>query len=169
SAIPTPAPSTTPTASPAPTASPTAAPGSGALPNCVPGLPAQSGGSLYTLQSNPSGVAVQRVDASSNPPSCAYFSGVTQTTDRPQSGPHAWNYVFASSGASPYVVTVAQQLNGNHTVFYNQAGDSSGALNAASLQSVRRAASATRGAQETRRGIRRFSGPGIASGQVLVR
>jgi hypothetical protein len=158
-ALPTPVPTTTPVPTPTPTTTP------GTLPNC--GLGPQSGGSTYTLQSNPTGIAVQRVDAS--PATCVAFSGVTQTTDVPQTAPHAWNYVFAPQQANPYVVTVAQQRNGNHTVFYNQAGDSSGAITLGSLQSVRRNSSAARTVTETQRGIRRFSGPGVASGQVFVR
>ena len=68
-------------------------------------------------------------------------------------------------------MTVSQQLNGSHTLFYNQAGDSTGGIAVSSLQSIRRSASATRATavNETRRGIRRFSGPGVAAGQVLVR
>jgi subtilisin family serine protease len=152
----------TPTPSPTPTATPTL------NPSCRV-LSPQSSGSTYTLQSNPSGLTVQRVDPSVTSTTCVYFTGTTQTTDTPQTVPHAWNYVFAPAQASPYVVTIAQQLNGNHVVFYNQAGDSSGAISPSSLQSVRRGSSAARAVNETQRGVRRFSGPGVASGQVLVR
>jgi len=172
SALPTPSPtpSPTPTVGSTPTATPTATPtpAAGQLPNCSPLAP-QTTGSTYTLQSNPSGITVQRVDASITP-TCANFTGVTTASEIPQTAPHAWNYIFAPGQASPYVVTVAQQLDGNHTIFYNQAGDSSGAIDATSLQSIRRAASSVpRTARETQRGIRRFSGPGVVSSQVLVR
>ncbi|MEA2688600.1 MAG: thermitase [Candidatus Eremiobacteraeota bacterium] len=151
------------TPTPTPTATPTT------NPQCRT-LSPQSTGSTYTLQSNPSGITVQRVDPSVTTTTCVYFTGVTQTTDTPQSAPHAWNYVFAPQQASPYVVSISQQLNGNHTLFYNQAGDSTGSILASSLQSVHRAtASATRSADAVQRGIRRFSGAGVATGQVLVR
>jgi hypothetical protein len=148
---------------PAPSPSPTLAPGCSAL-------SPQSSSSTYTLQSNPTGLTVQRVDPSVTTTSCVYFTGITQTTDTPQPAPHPWNYVFAPQQASPYVVSIAQELNGNHTLFYNQAGDSTGTILISSLQSVRRTTSgATSGAGVTQRGIRRFSGPGVATGQVLVR
>src|ERR1700681_1027643 len=79
--------------------------------------------STYTLQSNPTGVAVKRGDAVNT--QCVYFNGVTQTTDVPQTAPHQWQYIFAPTSASPYAVNVAQTLNGPHTLFYNQLGDSS--------------------------------------------
>src|ERR1700736_2427023 len=145
---------------PHPSATPTLAPG------CHAVTP-QSGG-VYTLTSNPSGLAVQRVDASST--NCVYFTGVTQTTDTPQTAPHQWQYVFTPSAASPYTVSVAQTLNGNHTIFYNQAGDSSGSVSVSSLQSIgRRAASAALRGTETTRGIQSFSGAGVITDQVLVR
>ncbi len=124
--------------------------------------------SLYTLQSNPSGIAVMREDASST--QCVYFTGVTQTTDVPQTAPHQWEYVFAPTSASPYNVFVAQTLDGGHTLFYNQAGDSSGSINVASLQSVqRRAASLPATRDVVTRGIQRFTGAGVVSNKVLVR
>src|ERR1700681_3673838 len=110
-----------------------------ATPTLAPGckvLTPQSGGSTYTLTSNPTGLSVQRIDASST--TCVYFFGTTQASDTPQTAPHQWQYVFTPSVASPYTVPVAQTLNGNHTIFYNQAGDSSGTLNLSSLQSVAR-------------------------------
>ncbi|HZW53222.1 MAG TPA: S8 family serine peptidase [Candidatus Elarobacter sp.] len=141
-------------------------------PRCA-ALAAQTTGSTYTLTSNPSGLTVQRVDPSVTTTQCVYFTGITTATDRPQTAPHTWNYVFAPTQTSPYVVSVAQQLNGDHTIFYNQAGDSSGSINTGSLQSVRRAsASAVRTVRSVdagQRGIRRFSGPGIVSDQLLVR
>ena len=112
---------------------------------------------------------MQRVDPTVTTTSCVYFTGITQATDTPQTVPHPWNYVFAPQQASPYVVTIAQQLNGSHTLFYNQAGDSSGSILASSLQSVRRTAAAARHVDETQRGIQRFSGTGVATGEVLVR
>jgi thermitase len=132
-------------------------------------LSPQSTGSTYTLTSSPTGIAVQRVDPSQVAATCVYFSGVTPASDRPQTAPHAWNYVFAPSQASPYVVSVSQQLNGDHTIFYNQPGDSTGSVNAASLQSVRRGSSGARSVDAVQRGIRRFSGAGITGDQVLVR
>jgi subtilisin family serine protease len=146
---------------PKPSATPTLAPG------CKVLTP-QSSGSTYTLTSNPTGLSVQRQDASSA--NCVYFSGTTQTSDTPQTAPHQWQYVFTPSAASPYTVPVAQTLNGNHTIFYNQAGDSSGAITVSSLQSVARRTgmSLQRGA-ETARGIQRFSGAGVVADQVLVR
>ncbi|HYW54132.1 MAG TPA: S8 family serine peptidase [Dongiaceae bacterium] len=146
---------------PKPSATPTLAPG------CKVLTP-QSGGSTYTLTSNPSGLTVQRQDASST--NCVYFTGTTQTSDTPQTAPHQWQYVFTPSVASPYTVPVAQTLNGNHTIFYNQTGDSTGAINTSSLQSVARSSSAAlrRGA-ETMRGIQRFAGAGVVADQVLVR
>ncbi|MDB5071866.1 MAG: peptidase [Candidatus Eremiobacteraeota bacterium] len=137
-------------------------------PNCPTGAPLN--GSTYTLQSNPSGVAVQRIDPSVTNKVSVCFAALTSASDTPPTAPHGWNYVFAPGQASPYVVTVSQQLNGNHTLFYNQAGDSTGGISVSSLQSIRRSTSSTRAAvNEIRRGIRRFSGPGVASGQVLVR
>ncbi|HEY0380728.1 MAG TPA: S8 family serine peptidase [Candidatus Elarobacter sp.] len=146
------------------TSTPTLAPG------CT-SLAAQSatGSSSYTLQSSPSGLAVQRRDAANT--SCVYFAAVTQTSDTPQTAPHQWQYVFTPTVTSPYVVNVAQTLNGNHTIFYNQAGDSSGQVLLSSLQSIGRStnSSALRGTTETRRGIQRFSGGGVVTDQVLVR
>ena len=142
-----------------------------ATPTLAPGckvLSPQSGGSTYTLTSNPSGLSVQRQDSSST--SCVYFSGTTQTNDTPQTAPHQWQYVFTPSVASPYTVPVAQTLNGNHTIFYNQAGDSSGTITLSSLQSVARSSSAAvRGGTETFRGIQRFTGAGVVADQLLVR
>jgi subtilisin family serine protease len=147
---------------PAPSPTPTLAPG------CKVVSP-QSTGSTWTLQSNPSGLAVERVDATST--NCVYFTGVTQTTDTPATAPHQWQYIFTPNVTSPYTVNVAQTLDGNHTLFYNQAGDSSGTVNVSSLQSVARrtASSPLRGATETRRSIQRFSGAGVVSDQLLVR
>src|SRR5947209_2515272 len=146
---------------PKPSATPTLAPG------CKVLTP-QSGGSTYTLTSNPSGLTVQRQDASST--NCVYFTGTTQTSDTPQTAPHQWQYVFTPSVASPYTVPVAQTLNGNHTIFYNQTGDSTGAINTSSLQSVARSSSvALRRGAETMRGIQRFAGAGVVADQVLVR
>ena len=150
-------------ATPAPTATPTLAPGCTVLaPQTL------TGSSVYTLTSNPSGLAVQRVDPSVTTQTCSYFSGTTTTSDTPQNGPHPWNYVFAPTAASPYVVSVAQQFNGNHTLFYNQAGDSTGSIVVSSLQSIRRSSTA-RSVNEVQRGIRRFSGAGVDAGTVLVR
>ena len=147
---------------PAPSPSPTLNPACKAL-------SPQTTGSTYTLQSNPGGLTVQRVDPSVTTTSCVYFTGVTQTTDTPQTAPHPWQYVFAPQQASPYVVNIAQELNGSHTLFYNQAGDSTGAILASSLQSVRRTNSIASGAGVLQRGLHRFSGPGVATGEVLVR
>ncbi|MDB5071865.1 MAG: peptidase [Candidatus Eremiobacteraeota bacterium] len=147
---------------PAPSPSPTLNPACAAL-------SPQSSSSTYTLQSNPTGLTVQRVDPTVTTTSCVYFTGLTQTTDTPQPAPHVWNYVFAPQQTSPYVVSIAQELNGNHTLFYNQAGDSTGSILASSLQSLRRTSSSTSGAGVIRRGIQRFSGPGVAAGEVLVR
>ena len=149
---------------PAPTPSVTLAPGCTALSaqaaNPVP--------SLYTLQSNPTGIAVQRADASKT--TCVYFSGVTQTTDVPQTAPHQWQYIFAPAATSPYSVFIAQTLNGPHTLFYNQAGDSSGAINVSSLQSVARSTAALPATRDvTTRGIHRFSGAGVVGTKVMVR
>ncbi len=153
----------TPTPTPSPTTTPTL------NPSCRQ-LSPQTTGSTYTLTSNPSGITVQRVDPSVTSTSCVYFTGVTTTTDTPQTAPHPWSYVFAPSQSSPYVVSVSQQLNGNHTLFYNQAGDSSGSIATSSLQSVRRGlASSARSVETVRRGIRRFSGTGVLPDQVLVR
>jgi len=149
---------------PTPTPTPTVT----LAPQCV-SLSPQTTGSTYTLQSNPGGISVQRVDPSVTTTQCVYFSGLTQTTDRPQTAPHAWNYVFAPQQTSPYVVSVAQTSNGNHTLFYNQAGDSSGSIAANSLQSIGRQSSTVRISDETRRGIHRFTGGGVAAGVVLVR
>ncbi|HEV2737125.1 MAG TPA: S8 family serine peptidase [Candidatus Elarobacter sp.] len=147
---------------PVATATPTLAPGCRSL--------QPQSGSAYTLQSNPSGLAVARVDASST--NCVYFTGVTQTSDTPQTAPHQWQYVFTPAAASPYTVNVAQTNDGNHTLFYNQAGDSSGTVNVSSLQSIARrtasSSSAPRGT-ETARGIQRFSGAGVVTNQLLVR
>ena len=104
-------------------------------------------------------MAVQRVDASST--NCVYFTGVTTTSDTPQTAPHQWQYVFTPAAASPYTVNIAQTLNGNHTLFYNQAGDSSG-IDQCQLAAVDRTphgASAVRGT-ETMRGIQHFTGAG---------
>ena len=151
-------------ATPAPTATPTTNPACHALQ--PQGLPA----STYTLTSNPSGLAVQRVDPSVTSTTCIGFSGVTATTDVPQTAPHAWNYVFAPTQTTPYIVSIAQQADGNHTIFYNQAGDSSGAISVGSLQSIRRGTAATaRNVDEVRRGVRGFSGTSIDSNNVLVR
>src|ERR1700681_125649 len=142
-----------------------------ATPTLAPGckvLTPQSGGSTYTLTSNPTGLSVQRIDASST--TCVYFFGTTQASDTPQTAPHQWQYVFTPSVASPYTVPVAQTLNGNHTIFYNQAGDSSGTLNLSSVQPVaRRTGSSLQRGTETTRGIQRFSGAGVVADQVLVR
>ncbi len=132
-------------------------------------LSPQSSASTYTLQSNPTGLIVQRIDPTAT--SCVYFAGATQTTDTPQTAPHQWQYVFAPTSASPYTVNVAQTINGPHTLFYNQAGDSSGTINTSSLQSIARSASPAsvlRGT-ETARGIQRFSGAGVVADQLLVR
>jgi subtilisin family serine protease len=139
-------------------------------PRCT-ALGAQTTGSTYTLTSNPSGLTVQRVDPSVTTTQCVYFTGITTATDRPQTAPHPWNYVFAPAQASPYVVSIAQQLNGNHTIFYNQAGDSSGSINTGSLQSLRRGApsSVVRSVEAGQRGIRSFSGSALDGGHVLVR
>ena len=154
-------------AAPTPTPTPTVAPTLN--PSCQQLAP-QTTGSTYTLQSNPSGITVQRIDPTVTTMTCAYFTGVTPATDTPQTAPHTWNYVFAPSQPSPYVVSVAQQLNGNHTIFYNQAGDSSGSIATSSLQNIRRAiASSSRTANVVQRGVRRFAGPGILADHVLVR
>jgi Subtilase family len=140
-------------------------------PRCA-ALSPQSTGSTYSLTSNPTGLTVQRVDPSVTTTQCVYFTGITNTTDRPQTAPHTWNYVFAPAQPSPYVVSVAQQLNGDHTIFYNQAGDSSGSINTGSLQSLRRGTASLpvmRSVDAGQRGIRRFTGPGIVSDQLLVR
>jgi uncharacterized protein (DUF2141 family) len=151
-------------ATPTPTATPTTNPQCTALsPQTL------AGSSVYTLTSNPTGLAVQRNDPTVTTTTCTYFSGTTSTTDTPQNGPHPWSYVFAPGQASPYVVSVAQQFNGNHTLFYNQAGDSTGAITVSSLQSVRRSSGAARSVNEIQRGIRRFNGPGIDATNVLVR
>jgi Subtilase family len=148
---------------PSPTVTPTLNP-------ACKSLSPQSTGSTYTLQSNPSGLTVQRVDPSVTSTTCVYFTGITPATDTPQTVPHAWNYVFAPQQTSPYVVTVAQELNGNHTLFYNQAGDSTGSILTSSLQAIRRSSTVTRDTSGvTQRGIRRFTGAGVASGEVLVR
>jgi uncharacterized protein (DUF2141 family) len=153
-----------PTPSPTPTVAPTVAPG------CVTLAPQTlTGSSVYTLTSNPSGLAVQRNDPTVTTQTCTYFSGTTTTSDTPQNGPHPWNYVFAPSQGSPYVVSIAQQFNGNHTLFYNQAGDSTGSITVSSLQSIRRSSGAARSVNEIQRGIRRFNGPGIDATNVLVR
>jgi subtilisin family serine protease len=146
---------------PQPSATPTLAPGCHAV--------SPQSGSTYTLTSNPSGLAVQRVDASST--NCVYFAGVTSTSDTPQTAPHQWQYVFTPSAASPYTVNVAQTINGNHTIFYNQTGDSSGVISTSSLQAIARrtnSLSAARGT-ETARGIQRFTGAGVVADQLLVR
>jgi subtilisin family serine protease len=146
---------------PKPTATPTLAPGCKVL-------SPQSGGSTYTLTSNPSGLSVQRMDASST--TCIYFFGTTQTSDTPQTAPHQWQYVFTPTATSPYTVPVAQTLNGNHTIFYNQAGDSSGSVLVSSLLSVgRRTGSSVQRGTETVRGIQRFTGAGVVPDQLLVR
>ncbi|HWT07001.1 MAG TPA: S8 family serine peptidase [Xanthomonadales bacterium] len=146
---------------PKPTATPTLAPG------CKVLTP-QSGGSTYTLTSNPTGLAVQRRNATDN--TCVYFSGTTQTSDAPQTAPNQWQYVFTPTATSPYTVPVVQTLNGNHTIFYNQAGDSSGAITVSSLQSVaRRTGSSLQRGAETSRGIQRFTGAGVVADQLLVR
>ena len=143
---------------------PTTTPGCKSLaPQTLPGS------SVYTLTSNPSGLAVQRIDPTVTTQTCSYLTGTTTTTDTPQNGPHPWNYVFVPAAASPYVVSVAQQFNGNHTLFYNQAGDSTGAILLSSLQSIRRSSTAARSVNEVQRGIRRFSGPGIDATTLLVR
>ena len=153
-------------ATPAAPSTPTPTPN----PACTP-LAGQTlaGSSVYTLTSNPIGLAVQRVDPTVTSTTCTYFSGTTTANDTPQNAPHPWNYVFAPSQASPYVVSVAQQFNGSHTLFYNQAGDSTGAISVSSLQSVRRSSGAARSVNEVQRGIRRFTGPGIDATTVLVR
>src|ERR1700733_13847224 len=61
------------TPTPTPTASPTT------NPQCRVLAP-QSTGSTYTLQSNPSGLTVQRVDPTVTTTTCVYFTGITQTT-----------------------------------------------------------------------------------------
>jgi subtilisin family serine protease len=157
-----------PTPGPAPSTTPAPVPSPTLNPQCK-SLAPQTVGSAYTLQSNPSGIAVQRIDPSVTTTQCVYFTGVTQVSDIPQSAPHPWNYVFAPAQANPYVVSVAQQFTGAHTVFYNQAGDSAGAISASSLQSFRRSGSASRGYAEVRRGVRRFTGPGVVPDVVLVR
>ena len=124
--------------------------------------------STYTLQSNPTGVAVKRGDAVNT--QCVYFNGVTQTTDVPQTAPHQWQYIFAPTSASPYAVNVAQTLNGPHTLFYNQLGDSSGSINVSSLKSFQRQpASAVPTRDVLTRGISRFTGAGVVETKVLVR
>jgi len=146
---------------PKPSATPTLAPG------CKVLTP-QSGGSTYSLTSNPTGLSVQRIDATNA--TCIYFSGTTATSDTPQTAPHQWQYVFTPSVASPYTVPVAQTLNGSHTIFYNQSGDSSGTVNVSSLQSVaRRTGSSLLRGTEAVRGIQRFSGAGVVADQLLVR
>ncbi len=147
---------------PAPKPTPTLAPGCHAV-------SPQTTGSTWTLQSNPSGLAVERVDATST--NCVYFTGVTQTSDTPATAPHQWQYIFTPNVANPYTVNVAQTLDGAHTVFYNQTGDSSGTVNVSSLQSVARrtSSSAPRFSAETRRGIQRFTGAGVVPDQLLVR
>ena len=55
-------------------------------------------------------------------------------------------------------MTVAQKLNGNHTIFYNQAGDSSGTITLGSLQSVARRTGASRARPETRARHPEFTG-----------
>jgi subtilisin family serine protease len=124
--------------------------------------------STYTLTSNPTGVSVQRADATNT--QCIYLFGVTQTTDVPQTAPHPWQYIFAPASATPYAVTIVQTLNGPHTLFYNQLGDSSGAINVGSLQSVQRSAASLASTRDvTTRGIQRFSGAGVVENKVLVR
>src|ERR1700676_3819407 len=124
--------------------------------------------STFTLQSNPTGVAVKRADATS--PQCVYFTGVTQTTDVPQTAPHQWQYIFAPTSASPYTVSVAQTLDGPHTLFYNQLGDSSGSINVSSLQSIaRQTSSPVPTPNVLTRGIARFTGAGVVETKVLVR
>jgi serine protease len=145
---------------PQPTAAPSLAPGCKAL--------SPQSGSTYTLTSNPSGVPVQRIDPTNT--TCIYFSTVTQASDTPQTAPHPWQYVFAPAQASPYIVTVSQAQNGNHTLFYNQAGDSTGTVNVSSLKSVgRSAASVSTRTNELHRSIQRFSGGGVSPDVVLVR
>ncbi len=152
------------TPAPTPTATPTTTPG------CIALQPQTlTGSSVYTLTSSPTGLAVQRNDPTVTTQTCTYFSGTTSTTDTPQNAPHPWNYVFAPGQASPYIVSIAQQFNGPHAIFYNQAGDSTGAISVISLQSIRRSASAARGVNEIRRGIRRFTGPSIDASTLLVR
>src|ERR1035437_136466 len=152
------------TRTPTPTATPTTNPQCTALsPQTL------AGSSVYTLTSNPTGLAVQRNDPTVTTATGTYFSGTTSTTDTPQNGPHPWNYVFAPAQASPYIVSIAQQFNGNHTLFYNQAGDSTGGITVSSLQAVRRSSGAARSVNEIQRGIRRFNGPGIDASNVLVR
>ncbi|GAC1578127.1 MAG: hypothetical protein NVS3B7_11690 [Candidatus Elarobacter sp.] len=150
---------------PVPTPVPTATPP--ITPSCRALAPV-SVGSTYTLTSNPSGIAVQRVDPTTS--GCALPLGVTQTTDTPASAPHPWQSVFAPAGISPYTVTVAQQLNGAHAVFYNQAGDSSGTLTVSSLQSLRRGTLgvAPRG-DVLQRARPTFRGAGVDPARVLVR
>jgi subtilisin family serine protease len=150
-----------------PKAAPTVAPTLD--PRCTAVSP-QTTGSTYALTSNPTGITVQRVDPSVTAVQCVSFNGITNTTDRPPTAPHPWNYVFAAAQPSPYVVTVSQQLNGDHTIFYNQAGDSFGSIAASSLKSVKRGPQSLGDTESVgRRGIARFSGPGVVSTHVLVR
>ncbi|HEY0393439.1 MAG TPA: S8 family serine peptidase [Candidatus Elarobacter sp.] len=138
-------------------------------PRCT-ALSPQTTGSTYSLTSNPSGITVQRVDPANTTVQCVYFTGVTSTSDRPQTAPHPWNYVFAAAQPSPYIVSIDQAQNGNHTLFYNQAGDSFGSISVGSLKSVNRNATGTaRGSGVGQRGIRRFSGAGVVTTEVLVR
>ncbi|HEY0613216.1 MAG TPA: S8 family serine peptidase [Candidatus Elarobacter sp.] len=140
-------------------------------PRCTT-LSPQSTGSTYTLTSNPSAISVRRVDPANTVATCVYFNGITPATDRPQTAPHPWSYVFAPTQASPYVVSIAQQLNGDHTLFYNQAGDSTGSINTGTLQSLRRSPASVGSSSALgvlQRGIRRFTGAGIVGNQVLVR
>ncbi|BDE06330.1 hypothetical protein WPS_16060 [Vulcanimicrobium alpinum] len=150
-------------AAPTPTPSPTPAPGTCAT------LPATAGGSTYTLTSDPTGIAVTRANAGKL--QCTYFTGVTTTTDAPQSAPNLWAYEFGSLSNNPFTVTIQQTSNGPHTIYYNQPGDSSGAIVTSSLQSSQRAVASVvgLGANEPHRGVRRFTGTGVDPTQVLVR
>jgi subtilisin family serine protease len=84
------------------------------------------------VTSNPSGLSVL-LDGSS----------VGNTAVNVQPGPAAFNHTIVVAGT--YSVTVAQTQNGGtQSIFYNQASDTSGSLNASSIQSVLRDMQGTR-------------------------
>jgi subtilisin family serine protease len=115
---PTPGASSKPTATPKPTPTPTPTP----LPTYV--LPSASPASLsqYTINSAPTGLSVS-IDGTP--------VGLTPSTAAPNYSTTVHTITIVPSArptASPYVVSFVQTANGPHSVFYNEAIDTTGKI-----------------------------------------
>ncbi len=141
---------------------------------CPHGSAATGCTSVYALSSDPSGVAVQRVDPTNQ--TTAYNTTLTTPANDtlPDSSTNL-QYQFASTLGSPFAVTVQQIHDGAHQVYYNQKADSTGTVDATQLQAIRRgvlsSASATgsSSASEVHRKPFRAAVSQILSDRVYVR